>query len=530
MYEMVVDLAREKRALSDQSNTGDVDTPTFVDNLPAAPLKTEMSQKYLGDQTIVYLAINDWWHRGWCVQELVLSSNAVIMTGRHVISWEDLRAGVDHGLSLQIWGQVAFGFLMNPVTIPYLSMRALITRYSHSKGLADSATNLLHLLMYCRHRDATDPRDKVYAVLGLLRLTHFDAMSSLNIPVGYDLDVAYVYRKVGEELVRKMGSLDSLGVVPLSNRPDLPSWATDWSITDNIETPLMQDSLNRARMSHATKGKAASVHFSRDGLTMTLHGYSISTVASLAEVLPNPILKAALGSDHHDLDGGIKVDEQVKDLHFPDDAGRIRIYWITFKFIISIVVFMVKSISELYVTDFRAMMSVFVALFAWECFVVDHPPNNEGVESDAVYWQTLCTATYKNGDIEETKSMFETWSVILEPVRKFMKKYPKFCANHPFWWLVVYLKACWNSYGEFWPYVTCAHHRRLGSAANGWLCLLPQRAKVDDTIILAQGGRVPLVIRWNEAGYYTFIGEAYIHGIMHGEAWDESKCVDLELR
>lgn len=529
MYKMITDLAEEKRALSNH-NDGDIEVPTFVDNLPAAPLKTKMSQKYLGDQTIVYLAINEWWHRGWCVQELVLSSNAVIMTGRHVISWEDLRTGVDHGLDLQIWGQVAFGFLMNPVTVPYLSMRALISRYSRSKELGDSATNLLHLLMYCRHRDATDPRDKVYAVLGLLRLTHSDAMSSLNIPIGYDLEVAYVYRRVSEEIIRKMGNLDILGVVPVSDRPKLPSWATDWSNTDKIETPLMQDSLNRTRMSHATKGAVASVQFTDNGLTMTLSGYSISTIASLAAVLPNPVLKAAFGSDPHDLNGGVKVDEKVKDLHFPDGAGRIRIYWITFKFIITIVLFVISAISELYVADFRAMMSVFVALFAWERFAIDHPPKNEGVAPDSVYWQTLCTATYKNGDMNETKAMFDIWSDILQPVRKFMEKHPKFCANHPFWWFVIYMKACWNNYGEFWPYITCAHHRRLGSAANGWLCLIPKRAEVGDIIVLAKGVRVPLVVRWNVAGYYTFIGEAYIHGIMNGEAWDESKCVNLEIR
>ncbi|KAF3811667.1 hypothetical protein GCG54_00014413 [Colletotrichum gloeosporioides] len=32
-----------------------------------------------------------------------------------------------------------------------------------------------------------------------------------------------------------------------------------------------------------------------------------------------------------------------------------------------------------------------------------------------------------------------------------------------------------------------------------------------------EGGRVPFVLRPNEDGLYSLVGECYVHGLMHGE-------------
>jgi hypothetical protein len=533
MYKMLEELAQESRILeakapTQQSDVTDTILPAFFNNLPVAPITTEVSEKYMGDLTIVSLATNEWWHRAWTVQELMLSSNAVLMLSRHTITWEDFRAGVDLGLSTQMWGHVAFGFLVNPVTVPYLSMRALMDRYRRSGQLGSPAFDLLHLLIHCRHRDSTDPRDKIYAILGLLRATHPEAMGhegsdTLGVALGYGHDVVYIYRKMCQELVQQSGNLDVLGVCPKSARECLPSWATDWSITDRIGSPLMQDSLERARTTHAAKQTNALARFSDDGVSMIITGYELTSLVTLAEILPNPVLKMAAGADYRQRD---PIVNEIPQPEVPENVGRLGLYWVIFKFLR----LAFNKAWKVYLDDFMALISVFSALFAWERFAVAQAPTNPGGKPNTVYWQTLCAGTYKNGNIEETGMLFKTWSDILQPLRKFMKKHPNFAVKHPFVWLLIFQRATWQSYGEFWPYISCSHHRRLGRAANGWLCLLPQETKVGDVIILARGGRVPLVIRWDEKGYYTFVGEAFIHGIMDGEAFDESKCVDIEIR
>ena len=75
---------------------------------------------------------------------------------------------------------------------------------------------------------------------------------------------------------------------------------------------------------------------------------------------------------------------------------------------------------------------------------------------------------------------------------------------------------------------------------TGYMNFVPWTSKEDDVIVLMLGGKVPYVLRLvpkpddnnteddnnNNNSIpcrYQLIGDAYIQGVMHGEAWDESK-------
>ena len=73
------------------------------------------------------------------------------------------------------------------------------------------------------------------------------------------------------------------------------------------------------------------------------------------------------------------------------------------------------------------------------------------------------------------------------------------------------------------------YERRLGRGENGFLALLPGEAEVGDRIMLVKGGRVPLLLRRDEEGLYRLVGEAYVHGIMDGEMFEEAKCVEMKV-
>ncbi|KAL8918371.1 MAG: hypothetical protein Q9208_007390 [Pyrenodesmia sp. 3 TL-2023] len=47
--------------------------------------------------------------------------------------------------------------------------------------------------------------------------------------------------------------------------------------------------------------------------------------------------------------------------------------------------------------------------------------------------------------------------------------------------------------------------------------LAPRSARAGDVVCLFHGGDVPFILRPLDSGRYTFVGEAYIHGIMQGE-------------
>jgi hypothetical protein len=79
--------------------------------------------------------------------------------------------------------------------------------------------------------------------------------------------------------------------------------------------------------------------------------------------------------------------------------------------------------------------------------------------------------------------------------------------------------------------VSTGMRRLFISRDEEWLGLAPSNANVGDVIALLEGGSVPYILRLSEteAGCYKLIGDAYVHGIMDGEAWKPDLLQDLVL-
>jgi hypothetical protein len=60
--------------------------------------------------------------------------------------------------------------------------------------------------------------------------------------------------------------------------------------------------------------------------------------------------------------------------------------------------------------------------------------------------------------------------------------------------------------------------RRLFFSSAGFLGLAPLTAGEGDTVCLFLGGKVLYVIRPLADGYFQYIGECFVYGLMHGEA------------
>jgi hypothetical protein len=100
-------------------------------------------------------------------------------------------------------------------------------------------------------------------------------------------------------------------------------------------------------------------------------------------------------------------------------------------------------------------------------------------------------------------------------------------------------------------------HRNFITTRKGYIGWAPKQAVKGDLVVLMPGGKVPYILRpirhgrpsfknmmsrlplskrkvtrcSNEATirHYTFLDDAYIQGIMYGEAWDEGKLEDIIL-
>ncbi|KAF2448284.1 hypothetical protein P171DRAFT_428386, partial [Karstenula rhodostoma CBS 690.94] len=77
------------------------------------------------------------------------------------------------------------------------------------------------------------------------------------------------------------------------------------------------------------------------------------------------------------------------------------------------------------------------------------------------------------------------------------------------------------------------HCRAFAITKNGHFCLVPRGTRVNDAIVVLQGGHIPFVIRSQDDAAkkgFELIGETYVHGIMKGEAFNNNSAQLKKIR
>lgn len=145
--------------------------------------------------------------RLWTLQEIALARTATMICGDETVPWDTLRSA-------------AAGF---PKRLLPIALR-------FEKHIYANPDNLLDLLLLARQCQASDPRDKVFAILGLLPSGRID-----DIEADYTLTTEQVYTRVALHLAKTRGWKSVLTHAGLLGREsslltELPSWVPDWSI------------------------------------------------------------------------------------------------------------------------------------------------------------------------------------------------------------------------------------------------------------------------------------------------------------
>ncbi|KAL1857044.1 hypothetical protein Daus18300_010492 [Diaporthe australafricana] len=524
LFDMLHDLAQDARALKNSSTTTSLDKVKAADDTDSASLPAIL-QRFLRREPVqspkrdLYLARIDiwsilrceWWYRAWTLQEILLSTSITLVQGTFEIDWQDFCLAVDHGLRMHIWVLMDSGTFVAEEIIPYLSIKSLQLQLGlHGDSAPDrpdfGAEGVLRLLEKCRQREAKDPRDKIYAICGIIKAVQkmrpgSNHVHSIVMNPDYTNPVVYVYRMLTQQLIETTQSLDVLGVCPQSTRRGLLSWVTDWSISDSFAVPLTRDSLDRPRHTHAARGTTARARFPPDAVTLVLRGHEVTSVKEVSEVLRRV---------HFTLGTRESIDKATD-----SETGGFRT--------------VLKEAYEEAHRDLHAQASYFHTLLEWERFAATMTAQNPGGDAASVYWKTLCAGTYDPKDPDKTEAMYQEWLKVLVNLRNNEKRFGSFSSKiNPMMYTMQSMS--WNvGYPEFTPYLECAIERRFGWCENGWLCLLPEETHKDDRIVLVEGGKVPLVLRPDGDGYYMFVGEAYIHGIMDGEAFRPELCQDIKV-
>lgn len=168
---------------------------------------------------------NPWWSRIWTVQEAVLPPRATIVWGTAIIDREWLYDASDcfhHGLGEFMWtskmhvAKRKHRELLERLFNPVLGMQVVI------RGQECPS----HAFRQWRHRNSSNPLDKVYALMSLVPDASFSRMG----PIDYNVNPAQLFTRVTIDLLSLSGSFEP--IIGFRGEPrvtrGLPSWAIDF--------------------------------------------------------------------------------------------------------------------------------------------------------------------------------------------------------------------------------------------------------------------------------------------------------------
>jgi hypothetical protein len=225
---------------------------------------------------------NPWWSRIWTLQEASLPTQATLHWGPLTIPLRTIELAASElcNRRYQVTGsvEVAEEFKLLTSNFVYPVRGLTIARRGESP---------LNLLMRWRYREATDPRDKVYGLAGLL-----SPKDLTNIPALRDVDYGTasgeLFARVTIDLMRYDSDLRALvGARELVHvTPSLPTWAIDFASSSAIgkrQTKWWNHSHRYLRWS-SYKGLKFQLEHSDDYRILRLSGFFFDRVHAIGDV------------------------------------------------------------------------------------------------------------------------------------------------------------------------------------------------------------------------------------------------------
>jgi hypothetical protein len=449
-------------------------------------------------EAVEKLAQRPWFSRVWIVQEVVVAKEAIMVCGTSEISWDTFNRGIQVGTARnEFFRQAEVGFLHQN---EFLGLQAIVGLGAQTMHVS-AAEDLLDLLNRFRYWNATDPRDKVFALLGLVH----EGVGTLGLSADYTVSVEEVYKRTALAILTALQNLDVLSSCLANTESELgkelPTWVPDWSSHDGLGKAFTVGDSQSTNW-RATRNTIAQLEFFDDGKVLGLSGYTVDKIVEIGDRL------SAL--DDNDTGPEPWVDES----QFGDEQSARQN--------------LKQAFEDLgYVYKLCMLLPAQLEIFIkWEQVArIDQKGKGpSGEDHTAVYWQTLCAGILPDG-YEKTEEYFKEWYKSLSTVRRLVKLHINRLPliSQPLA-LAGYLKSTYQQISAFVALYTHALYRRMARTERGYLCLVPAETKAGDFIGLFKGGKVPLVITPTKDGFWKLIGESYVHGIMRGEAFDEKAC------
>ncbi|RAQ99947.1 heterokaryon incompatibility protein [Stemphylium lycopersici] len=176
---------------------------------------------------------NPWWERVWTIQESILPQSATFLWGPLSVSRQDVFDTVQ-----RLRGDRLYSFPLDFQKQRVFHTPLLRSLFHPVFGFLRSREGEAELdtFMRWRHRKATDPRDKVYALLGLLPPKPGVAILPHASACSYSTPAPILFAKATRDLLVAEKDLRSLVASSemVHITPGLPTWAIDFACSNRV--------------------------------------------------------------------------------------------------------------------------------------------------------------------------------------------------------------------------------------------------------------------------------------------------------
>ncbi|TVY73385.1 Heterokaryon incompatibility protein 6 OR allele [Lachnellula suecica] len=178
----------------------------------------------------------DYWKRIWVIQEVNSAKKATIMCGKYLIDLPKVKA-----VQGALWRDHDRYLIQQAVDERIFSLFQKSILYSGPIALEvsgfdppSSFPDLFTALSEHQFKRASDPRDQVYALVGLTT-----AREDARFEINYSKSVGQVYIDVVKYIIISSKRLDIITSLHRGDKQyDLPSWVPDWTINDTKTASL----------------------------------------------------------------------------------------------------------------------------------------------------------------------------------------------------------------------------------------------------------------------------------------------------
>jgi hypothetical protein len=438
-----------------------------------------------------HLLTRGYWNRMWIVQELTVARNIIFRAPGRAVSLpamlkvQSILQDAQEGNNGFPPDKVAQCLEYDPFPLIALLRQGMVPVMEWKSALASGKLTFHDCLLFHNLREASDPRDKLFALASLAT-----GRSQLLINVDYGSNVTKVYSDFATaeiETYKKLDVLTSVHMGELSNPEGLPSWAPCWATPNSRGHLTIRQPRSEDYNFGASKERYADFKFLAGGHVLRVKGISVGEIKHLGQ--------QTLMRDHEEHDKGtLAIYEwwkMYRDLCSPHDTPS------TEKFIQTINCAgereNERSLTWMLEGVFKALMDLYKIHVKLSSNLL---PLDEETENECV----VIVEKIKR-EVEEAGKVYEADETVGSH-ELHRKLYTHF----------IYL---WD--------------RRFFLLDEGIVGMAPKMAIEGDVVCVLFGCPHPMVLRSVE-DHYIIIGEAYVHGYMYGQAIDRFERGELDAR